>query len=917
LKDFFTSSDVAETQNNKLHLDIKLSLQDCAIDYQPTGISSCMVAVMDKLDFWTRISTNPNQTENRYNLFIEGLAVLLHNNFTNDILQVSEGRIDTQLPKSDFGFVNDLKFLCFVQIASLNTLSITLSNREPIPGTYIDNQTILNNQQSSDNLYGSRIITKMLLSESEKDDLKKKMPLFKVEVNKGTFIIDLCSDSLTTLVDFIKHVSTSNESEEKQMIPTESHEEPKIISNLDSSRTVFNEQDGVILTANREQLESSNFLVGINDSEFGFSKPIGKMNAVTEGVATIPKNINISNTPPKTLPSSNNVPLLITRGERIYPNMEDERHKQKPKEESSTNSLSLSSYINMDFFGGKNKKTHKTIAPPIPKGSTTNYPENNTDFTEEENVTSIFSNGTGSLLMKSSKAQVGTLLSSFLQSQEYFPKVSEEDIGTNTQLPNVYPTPNFELVICNDVNVFFSLYGGNDWQSNDQNISDKLSSMGSISSYVKYDLIKSTRDFFKVVQLSLLDVFVQMDKFDRSLGSQFISRTVLSIGDVEIIDKVRASNRNKMLMIWESEQEPRETGSKMLDFKHEVVRQIPATSPNDTEVRIDIDILPLRFNLHQSTMEFLLEFFNDSNEEQPKPELEETITTKKDGTYYQHVHISPLKIKLDYQPVSVDLMAVRESGITSSRSLFQMLNVVPINGSEIIIKSIQLNGVPGIEEVISRSTDFILRSIGTSDVFGVLLGIMPLKSIYSIGTGVADLVMLPVQSYQSDGQVLRGLRRGLLSFVTNLSVGTVQLTANAANGVNYVVSSADEYLAPKQSSLKSALKLNYLDDDSCSFASDQATSSSQSSSDHTSSIDNLPTNINDAVQKAYKELALGLDNAKLAIIAIPTSGSVRSLPRVILAPLAGVTSAVSNLMVGIRSEIDSPYRKENENLFKK
>ena len=58
-----------------------------------------------------------------------------------------------------------------------------------------------------------------------------------------------------------------------------------------------------------------------------------------------------------------------------------------------------------------------------------------------------------------------------------------------------------------------------------------------------------------------------------------------------------------------------------------------------------------------------------------------------------------------------------------------------------------------------------------------LSGTAPLRPLVSIGSGVSELVLAPVQTYRNQGLVLRGLRHGSAIFARNLLVEGMSLTS--------------------------------------------------------------------------------------------------------------------------------------------
>jgi autophagy-related protein 2 len=74
-------------------------------------------------------------------------------------------------------------------------------------------------------------------------------------------------------------------------------------------------------------------------------------------------------------------------------------------------------------------------------------------------------------------------------------------------------------------------------------------------------------------------------------------------------------------------------------------------------------------------------------------------------------------------------------------------------------------------------------------IFAYVRGIHFIRPLMGVGSGLADLVLLPIEQYQRDGQLLRGLRRGGVSFFYTLADQTLdtgaRLTAKTQNILIY------------------------------------------------------------------------------------------------------------------------------------
>jgi autophagy-related protein 2 len=363
-----------------------------------------------------------------------------------------------------------------------------------------------------------------------------------------------------------------------------------------------------------------------------------------------------------------------------------------------------------------------------------------------------------------------------------------------------------------------------------------------------------------------------------------VYRARVSFREIEVLDKLKLSNRNKILTEWKTEEMPHEDGSRMFDLVIESVK--PEPNILRSEMRVTMDILPLRVNVHQETLTFLLSFFKTVDT--PKPEQEPSTS---EDTYFQSFQTSDIMIKADYQPTSVSLSKIKEG------EYFQLLNLTPINGLEVRLNGLDIHGQSGVSDLVNAITMAIIPQVTGTQIFRFLLGIMPIKSLYNVGSGVMDLVVLPIQQYNHDGQILRGIRRGVTSFVSNIGVESVNLTANTFQLGSYALGSVGSLF------------------------------SNEDNSDTEAPETPVPSNINDGLQKAYNEIERGLSNAKCAIVAVPrdyerlgTTGAAGSAFKAILyAPtrvVQSTTEALTHVLYGVRGELDPKSKEENPNLYK-
>lgn len=70
-------------------------------------------------------------------------------------------------------------------------------------------------------------------------------------------------------------------------------------------------------------------------------------------------------------------------------------------------------------------------------------------------------------------------------------------------------------------------------------------------------------------------------------------------------------------------------------------------------------------------------------------------------------------------------------------------------------------------------------------------GVSPIRSLVNVGSGVADLILLPIEQYRKDGRIGRGVQRGGQSFVKSTAMEMMKLGARLATGTQVVLEKAE------------------------------------------------------------------------------------------------------------------------------
>lgn len=199
----------------------------------------------------------------------------------------------------------------------------------------------------------------------------------------------------------------------------------------------------------------------------------------------------------------------------------------------------------------------------------------------------------------------------------------------------------------------------------------------------------------------------------------------------------------------------------------------------------------------------------------------------------------------------------------------------------------------------------------------VISGVSPIRSMVNVGSGVADLILLPIEQYRKDGRVARGLQQGGKSFVRSTGLEMMKLGARLATGTQVVLERAEGALGHKVAD--SVVVVDPEDHDSEEDEHLQSRYRAQ------------PSDVREGVRAAYRSLASNMNSAAQTILAVPMevyerSGEeqeggalkavVRAVPVAVIKPMIGATEAVSKTLMGMRNTLDPEGRAEQEDKYK-
>jgi hypothetical protein len=320
----------------------------------------------------------------------------------------------------------------------------------------------------------------------------------------------------------------------------------------------------------------------------------------------------------------------------------------------------------------------------------------------------------------------------------------------------------------------------------DSNLTWKLfsgSHLGTRSTPLPFERTEDIQSAKPFLEMHFLGVQFAMSLFpDDTLTSKSI---LFSIKDLEMIDRVPTSQWRRFLgyKAAEEQEPPRETNSNMVQVKWVGIRSLQGE-----EHRFAFSMLPLQFHIDQDTLLFLEGFFKFPSDDLDTP----TGTNSGSGSevdpnpiFFQKCDIDPIVIQVDYKPKHVNYHQIQQGQFA------ELINFLHLDGAKIYLKPITLNGVHGWAKLLKKVESIWLPHIKDTQISNLASGVQGINSIVNVGSGIADLVLLPIEQFQKDGRIFRGITRGTTSFLKATTLESARLGSKIASGAQQLLDQAD------------------------------------------------------------------------------------------------------------------------------
>ena len=279
--------------------------------------------------------------------------------------------------------------------------------------------------------------------------------------------------------------------------------------------------------------------------------------------------------------------------------------------------------------------------------------------------------------------------------------------------------------------------------------------------------------------------------------------------------------------------------------------------------------------------------------------------TASDQAYLQRVEVLPVPMKLDYKPKKVDYAGLR-SGRTK-----EFMNFFNLDSADMILKHAIIYGCTSFSKLHASLEDIWMPDIKRNQLPTVLSGLNGVRTLVNVGSGVRNLITIPVQEYRKDGRIVRSLSKGAVAFVRTSGSEITKFGARLAVGAQTALQGAEDFLVKPRGAGEPEWDTAELGDDQKRAFSHYA---------------DQPAGILQGLRGAAKSLERDLLVAKDVVVAVSgeakESGSfegaakavARHAPTIVLRPMIGASKAVSQTLMGATNSVDPKNRQRLEDV---
>lgn len=260
------------------------------------------------------------------------------------------------------------------------------------------------------------------------------------------------------------------------------------------------------------------------------------------------------------------------------------------------------------------------------------------------------------------------------------------------------------------------------------------------------------------------------------LKKEMVNQIDLRVDTIDVHDNIATSSWKKMLTYMNILGE-REIGTSMVQLG--IINIRPDPTLLYTEAVLSCKILPVRLHIDQDTLAFLTRFleFKDHRFDLPADE----------PLFIQKLRIDPIRVKFDYKPKRIDFSGIRAGQNTN------LVNLFTLDGADVTLGQAVLYGILGFPKLGQALGKVYGGFIQRYQLAGILTGLNGVRSVVNLGSGMRDLITVPISEYRKDGQLLRSLLKGTKLFGKTTSNELIKLGIKLASGTQVLLERSEEY----------------------------------------------------------------------------------------------------------------------------
>jgi autophagy-related protein 2 len=180
----------------------------------------------------------------------------------------------------------------------------------------------------------------------------------------------------------------------------------------------------------------------------------------------------------------------------------------------------------------------------------------------------------------------------------------------------------------------------------------------------------------------------------------------------------------------------------------------------------------------------------------------------------------------------------------------------------------QITGWPRLFDLLN---DLWTPDVKATQLMEVISGVSPIRSVVNVGSGIADLVLLPIAQYKKDGRIVRGVQKGTTAFIKSTAVEAIKLGARLATGTQVILEQAEGVLGDQfqHPITTEALQVPHRGE----FIQSEE---DEETRELISRYARQPVDLTEGVQTAYHSLQRNFSSAAQTILAVPMEVYERS-----------------------------------------